>query len=331
MVSRRQVVISLGASALAAPLATFAQQQPAKIPRIGFLQPVVPQNDSSPFLDDFRQGLRQLGYVEGKNLQLEVRWGEGKLERMPALAAELVRLKVDVIVAVSSPSVLAAKEATRTIPIVMPLSSDPVGDGLVASLARPGGNITGLSMMAPEVGAKRLQLLREVFSKPFRPVAVLWNPDYTGMAARFRQTQSEAPALGMDVRSVEVRDSRELERALEIIGHERPDALVLLADPLTMSQRLRIVEFAAEARLPAVYETSQFVEAGGLMSYGPNTDELLRRAATYVDKILKGAKPGDLPIEQPAKFELVINLKAAKALGITIPQPVLLQADRVIE
>jgi putative tryptophan/tyrosine transport system substrate-binding protein len=330
MVSRRQLVISLGAVGLAAPLTSFTQQQTTKIPRIGYLQPVVPQNNSSPFLEDFRQGLRELGYVEGRNVQLEVRWGEGKLERMPALAVELVRLKVDVIVAVTSPSVMAAKEATRTIPIVMPFSSDPVGDGLVESLARPGGNITGLSLMAPELGAKRLQLLKEVFPKPLRPVAVLWNPDYVGMAARFRQTQGAAPAVGMDVRSVEIRDSRELERALEAMERERPDALVLLADPLTLSQRLRIVEFAAEARLPAIYELSQFVEAGGLMSYGPNIDEQVRRAAIYVDKILKGAKPGDLPIEQPAKFELVINLQAAKALGITIPQSVLLQADRVI-
>ena len=331
MVSRRKVVISLGAVILAAPLTSFTQQQPAKTPRIGYLQAVVPQNNSSPFLEDFRQGLRELGYVEGRNMQLEVRWGEGKLERLPALAAELVRLNVDVIVAVNSPSVMAAKQATRTIPIVMPVSSDPVGDGLVESLAHPGGNITGLSMMAPELGAKRLQLLKEVFPKLFRPVAVLWNPDYVGMAARFRQTQGAAPAVGMGVRSVEVRDSRELERALETMDRERPDALVLLVDPLTLSERLRIVEFAAKEQLPAIYEVSQFVEAGGLMSYGPNVDDLVRRAATYVDKILKGAKPAELPIEQPAKFELVINLKSAKALGITIPQSVLLQADRVIK
>ena len=331
MASRRQVVVSLGAVVLAAPLMSLAQQQPAKIARIGYLQPVVPENNSSPLLEDFRQGLRELGYVEGRNLQLEVRWGEGKLERMPALAEELVRLKVDVIVAVTAPSVMAAKQATGTIPIVMPFSSDPVGDGLVTSLARPGGNITGLSMMAPELGAKRLQLLKEVFPKIFRPVAVIWNPDYAGMMARFRQTQGAAPAVGMGVRSVEVRDSRELERALETMGRERPDALVLLADPLTLSQRLRIVEFAAEERLPAIYEVSQFVDAGGLMSYGPDIDELVRRAATYVDKILKGAKPADLPIEQPTKFEFVINLKCAKVLGVTIPQSVLLQADRVID
>jgi putative ABC transport system substrate-binding protein len=331
MVSRRRVAISFGAVVLTAPLTLFCQQRPAKIPRVGYLQPVVPENGSSPFLEDFRQGLRELGYVEGRNLQLEIRWGEGKLDRLPALAEELVRLKVDVIMAVTSPSVVAAKQATGTIPIVMPFSSDPVGDGLVTSLARPGGNITGLSMMAPELGAKRLQLLKEVFPKIFRPVAVLWNPDYVGMRARFRETQGVAPAVGMNVRSVEIRDSRELERALETMDRERPDALLLLADPLTVSQRSRIVEYAAEERLPAIYEISQFVDAGGLMSYGPNVDDLVRRAATYVDKILKGAKPGDLPIEQPTKFEFVINLKCAKALGVTIPQSVLLQADRVIE
>jgi putative ABC transport system substrate-binding protein len=331
MVSRRQFVSSLGAAVLTVPLTLFSQQRPAKIPLVGYLQPVVPVNGTSPLLEDFRQGLRELGYVEGRNLQLEIRWGEGQLDRLPALAEELVRLKVDVIMAVTSPSVVAAKQATGTIPIVMPFSSDPVGDGLVTSLARPGGNITGLSMMAPELGAKRLQLLKETFPKIFRPVAVVWNPDYVGMMARFRETQGVAPAVGIDVRSVEVRDSRELERALESMDRERPDALLLLADPLTISQRLRIVEYAAKEQIPAIYEISQFVDAGGLMSYGPNIDELVRRAATYVDKILKGAKPADLPIEQPTKFEFVINLKCAKALGLTIPQSVLLQADRVIE
>ena len=331
MPSRRRFSISVAALALAAPFTSFGQAPPAKIARIGFLQPVVPQNNSSIFLEDFRQGLRDLGYVEGKNVQIEIRWGEGKLERLPALAAELVRMKVDVIVAVSSPSVWAAKRATQTIPIVMPLSSDPVGDGIVASLARPGGNITGQSVMAPELATKRLQLLKEVFPKLARPAAVLWNPDYVGMAARWRQIQGAAPAMGMGVRSVEIRDSRELEQALASLERERPAALVLLADPLTLSQRLRIVEFAAEARLPAIYELGEFVDAGGLMSYGPNFDQLIRRSATYVDKILKGAKPADLPIEQPEKFELVINLKTAKALGVTIPQSVLLQADRVIE
>jgi putative ABC transport system substrate-binding protein len=329
MVSRRRFAVS-SCAFLAAAAASRVRAQSAKMARIGYLQPIVPQNGTSPFLEDFRQGLRELGYVEGKNIQIEVRWGEGKLERMPALAAELVKMNVDVIVAVSSPSVVAAKNATKTIPIVMPLSSDPVGDGLVASLSRPGGNITGLSLMAPELAVKRLQLLKEVFPK-VRPVAALWNPDYTGMAARLRQTQGAAPSVGMEVISVEIRDSRELERALEALDRQRPSAIFLLADPLTLSQRLRIVEFAAEERIPAIYEVSQFVEAGGLISYGPNTDDLVRRSATYVDRILKGAKPAELPIEQPAKFELVINLKTAKALGITLPQSVLLQADRIIE
>src|ERR1051326_5379681 len=205
MLSRRQASVVLGTLVFASSLAF--SQAPAKMPRIGYLQPIAPQNGSSPFLEDFRQGLRGLGYVEGKNIQLEVRWGEGKLERLPALAAELVRMKVDVIVAVSSPSVVAAKRATRTIPIVMPISSDPVGDGIVDSLARPGGNITGLSGMAPELSAKRLQLLKEVFPAQTRPAAVLWNPDYVGMTARFRQLQGAAPAAGMNVRSVEIRDS----------------------------------------------------------------------------------------------------------------------------
>jgi putative ABC transport system substrate-binding protein len=329
MVSRRQISVVFAALIVATPIA-FAQA-PAKIPRIGYLQAAVPQNGSSPFLEDFRKGLRDLGYVEGKNIQLEIRWGEGKLERMPGLAAELVRMKVDVIVAMGSPAVWAAKKATQTIPIVMPTSSDPVGDGLVASLAHPGGNITGLSVMAPELSTKRLQLLKEVYPKQIRPAAVLWNPDFVGMAARFRQVQGAAPAVGMDVRSVEIRNSRELENALAVLERDRPDAMVLLADPLTLSQRLRIVEFAEEQRIPAIYEISEFVDAGGLMSYGPNIDDVVRRSATYVDKILKGAKPGELPIEQPAKFELVINLQTAKALGITIAQSVLLQADRVIQ
>ena len=331
MLSRRQVVTACGTAVLIAPLTGLPQGSTPKVPRIGYLQASMPQNGTTPFLEDFRQGLRELGYMEGKNIQLEVRWGEGKLERLPALADELVRLNVDVIVAVNSPSVVAARHATRTIPIVMPVSSDPVGDGLVASLARPGGNITGLSVMSPELGQKRLQLLKESFPRISRSVAVLWNPDYVGMEARFRQAQGIAPAVGLGVRSVEVRDSRELERALETMDRERPDALLILADPLTTSQRLRIVEFATAERLPAMYELSQFVEVGGLMSYGPNVDQIVRHAATYVDKILKGAKPADLPIEQPATFELVINLKSAKALGFTIPQSILLQADRVIE
>jgi len=330
MNTRRRLVLALMAGALAAPLASFAQQ-PATIARIGFLHPASPEGVGGVHLKAFRDGLRELGYVEGKNLQLEVRWGEGKLERLPALAAELVQLKVDVIVAATSPSVVAARQATRTIPIVMPTSSDPVGDGLVASLARPGGNITGLSVMAPELGEKRIQLLKEMFPKVSHAMAVLWNPAYVGMRARFEQARVAAPAVGLTVRSVEVRDTRELDVAFEAIIREHPEALLLLVDPFTMSQRSRIVEFAAEQRLPAIYETSDFVDVGGLISYGPNIPDQYRRAATYVDKILRGAKPADLPIEQPTKFELVINMRAAKALGIKFPESILLRADKVIE
>ena len=329
MNTRRRIVLALMAGALAAPLASFAQQ-PAKIARIGFLLAASSQGNETQ-LQAFRDGLRDLGYVEGKNFQLEVRWGEGKLERLPALAAELVQLKVDIIVAASSPSVVAARQATRTIPIVMPFSSDPVGDGLVASLAHPGGNITGLSIMSAELGEKRIQLLKEMFPKVAHAMDVLWNPDYVGMRARFEQARTAAPAVGLNVRSVEVRDTRELDAAFEAIVRERPEALLLLVDPFTRSQRSRIVEFAAEQRLPAIYESSDFVDAGGLISYGPNIFNQFRRAASYVDKILRGAKPADLPIEQPTTFELVINMRAAKALGIKFPDSILLRADRVIE
>jgi putative ABC transport system substrate-binding protein len=329
MNTRRRFVLALVAAALAAPLASFAQQ-PAKIARIGFLLAASSQGNETQ-LQAFRDGLRDLGYVEGKNFQLEVRWGEGKLERLPALAAELVQLKVDIIVAASSPSVVAARQATRTIPIVMPFSSDPVGDGLVASLAHPGGNITGLSIMSAELGEKRIQLLKEMFPKVAHAMDVLWNPDYVGMRARFEQARTAAPAVGLNVRSVEVRDTRELDAAFEAIVRERPEALLLLVDPFTRSQRSRIVEFAAAQRLPAIYESSDFVDAGGLISYGPNILNQFRRAASYVDKILRGAKPADLPIEQPTTFELVINMRAAKALGIKFPDSILLRADRVIE
>src|SRR5438477_9705202 len=330
MTTRRRIFFALMTVALAAPLASFAQQ-PARIARIGFLHSASPEGVGDVHLQAFRDGLRELGYVEGKNLQLELRWGEGKLERLPALAAELVVAKVDIIVAVTSPSVAAADQATRTIPIVMPLSSDPVGNGLVASLAHPGGNITGLSQMAPELGEKRIQLLKEMFPKVSHPMAVLWNPAYIGMRARFEQAQVAAPAVGLTVRSLEVRDTRELDAAFQAILREHPEALLLLVDPFTISQRRRIVEFAAEQRLPAIYESGDFVEVGGLISYGPNISDQFRRAATYVDKILRGAKPADLPIEQPTKFELEINMSAAKALGIQFPDSILLRADKVIE
>ena len=319
--------IALGSGGLS--LAPFAQQ-PMKIARIGFLHSASPQAADAQ-VQALRDGLRELGYVEGKNLQFEFRWGEGKLERLPTLAVELVQAKVDIIVAVTSPGVIAARQATRTIPIVMPLSSDPVGDNLVVSLAHPGGNITGLSIMAPELGEKRLQLLKEMFPKVSHTVAAVWNPAYVGMRARYEQAQDAGPAVGLTVRSMEVRDPRELDVAFEAIVREHPDALLVLVDPFTRSQRSRIVEFAAKQRLPAIYESSEFVEVGGLISYGPNIADQFRRVATYVDKILKGAKPGDLPIEQPTTFELAINMRSAKELGIVFPDSIRVRADKVIE
>ena len=327
---RRREFAALAAACLVArPAVALAQSK--RMPVVGYMSPVVPENNTDPRFEALRRGLGELGYVEERNLRLEVRWGEGRLDRLGAIAAELVRLKVDVIVAATSPSVIAAKRATSTIPIVMPVISDPVGDGLVASLSRPGGNVTGLSVMAPELGKKRLELLREVLARQSRSLAVMWNPSYSGMAARFRDAQSAAPAIGLDVRSLEVRDLREMEAAFDAVARARPDGLVLLVDPLTLSLRARIIEFARVERLPAIYETREFVEAGGLMSYGPNINEQYRRAARYVDRILKGERPADMPIEQPAKIELLVNLKTARALGITIPGAVLAAADVVIE
>lgn len=315
-----------------AALAVPGLSQPAKVPVIGYLWPGVPANNTDFRLEAFRRGMRDLGYREGENYRLEVRWGEAHLERMPALAAELVRLRVAVIVGGTSPSYLAAMNATKTIPVVAPVMSDPVADGFVASLARPGGNLTGISLMAPELGAKRLDLLKQVLAaKHGRAVAVLWNPAYKGMQARFRETNSVAPSVGVDVRSLEVRDPREMEAAFDAVAKKRPDGLLLLADPLTFSMRERIVEFARENRLPAIYETREYIEAGGLMSYGPNIVEQFRRAAYYVDRILKGAKPADMPIEQPTKIELLVNLSTARALGITIPPSILSAADQIIE
>jgi len=324
-------VLVVASLALVLPAEALAQPRAARIPVIGYLSPVVPQNGTDWRFEAVRQGMREHGYVEGENFRFEVRWGEGHLERMPALAADLVKQKVDVIVATSSPSYMAARQATRTIPIVMPVSSDPVGDGIVASLAHPGGNITGLSVMAPELGAKRLQLLRQVLAANAHSIGVMWNPNYKGMAARFKEAQSVAPAVGMQVRSLEVSSLRDMEALFEQISKDPPAGLLLLADPLTLSLRARIVEFAREKRLPAIYELREFVEAGGLMSYGANVGEMHRRSAYFVDRILKGAKPADLPIEQPSRIELAVNLNTARELGLTIPQSILLSADTVIQ
>jgi putative ABC transport system substrate-binding protein len=294
--------------------------------RIGVLRPGAAPD---PRVEILRSGLRDLGYIEGQNLSLEIRYADGKTDRLPVLAAEFVQLKMDVILTMSTPAALAAKQVTGTIPIVFTNVGDPVGAGVVASLARPGGNLTGMSLLASELSGKRLELLKETVPKTTR-VVMLWNSANTGMLLRARETEAAAKVLGVTLRSQGVYDIDTFDSAFTAIARDRPDALLTLVDPFTMSQRRRIVEFAAQHHLPEMYEQREFVEAGGLMAYGPNAADAERRAAVFVDKILKGAKPADLPVEQPTKFELVINLKTAKALGLTIPQSVLIRADEVI-
>ncbi|HEU4638753.1 MAG TPA: ABC transporter substrate-binding protein [Candidatus Binatia bacterium] len=298
-----------------------------KVPRIGYLS----AGFSSPKparTEAFRQGLRDLGYVEGQNILIEYRYAEGKLGRLPGLAAELLRLNVDMVFAYSTPAVRVLKEATTIVPVVT-VSADPVRNGFVASLARPGGNITGLANLTPELAGKRLELLKEVVPKISR-VAVIWNSNDPGSELRMRETETAARSWGIKVQSVEVRESNDLERAFSAIKIEQAGALVPLRGRTTNNLRERIIELAKRDRVPAVYDDSPLVEAGGLMSYGTEIAELDRRAASYVDKILKGAKPANLPIEQPTKFELWMNLKTAKQIGLTIPPNVLARADRVI-
>ena len=321
------LIVSLVLGILAAPVA--ADAQPAKTPRIGMLRVGSP-SDRVEQIEAFRRGLRDLGYVEGQNIIIEFRFAEGGQERLPDLAAELVRLKVDVIVANGTVAIRAAKQATATIPIVMATVGDPVRTGLVASLARPGGNITGSTLLGPELGAKRLQLLKEAVPKLSR-VALLWNPASLSNQLQFKDIQLGAKALGVALQSVEIRSPDGFDSAFTAITRERPNALIMTADPIHQLHAGRIIEFAARSRLPAMYQVRENVEAGGLMSYGASLPDLYRRAATFVDKILKGAKPADLPVDQPTRFELVINRKTAKALGLTIPQSVLFRADKVIE
>jgi putative ABC transport system substrate-binding protein len=298
------LVVTLGV--LSVPRTSDAQRS-KQVPRIGFLSPASPgRPETSHLFDAFRQGLRGLGYVEGQNLTVEYRWTEGTPERLPDLAAELARLKVDLIVAVTVPAIRAAQRVTTTIPIVMVLSSDPVRLGLVASLARPGGTTTGLASLIPELGAKRLQLLKEAAPRASR-FAVLWNPTNPALQIEGTDMQAAARTLGLTLRSFEVREAGELESALAAMTRERPDALVTVADSLTFVHRARIVEFAAKNRLPSMYGVREFVEAGGLMSYGTSVPDLFGRAAYYVDRILRGARPADLPVEQPTRFELVLN------------------------
>ena len=304
-------------------------QQPPKGPRIGFLT----ANDLSALaarIEALRQGLRELGHVEGKNMVIEYRYAEGKLDRLPALAAELVRLKVDIIVSAGPQSTRAVKEATVTIPIVMAFDFDPVGNGFVASLARPGGNITGLSTLAPEISGKQLELLKEIVPRLSR-VAVFGTSTRSGNAQALREIELAAGALGVQLQYLEVLDAKDIEAVFRAASKGRAGAVLALASPTLLLQRTQIAGLAVKNRLPAIYDRAEFVEDGGLMTYSVSITDLFRRAATYVDKILKGAKPADLPVEQPTKFELVINLKTAKQIGLTIPQSVLYRADKVIK
>jgi putative ABC transport system substrate-binding protein len=304
-------------------------QQPTKIPQIGYLEGG-PLSAHTARMKAFRQGLSELGYEEGKNIAIEWRFGDGKVDRLPVLAAELLGLKVAVIVTGGTGPTRAAKQATSTIPIVMAQDNDPVASGVVASLARPGGNITGLSNFAPELSGKRLEILREVVPKLSR-VAVLGSSTSTTSALVMRELEPAAKVLGVKLQYLDILEPKDVETAFRAAAEGRADGVTTFASALVVSQRAQIVELAAKNRLPAIYHNSQFAEAGGLMFYGVNIFDLDRRAATYVDKILKGAKPADLPVEQPTKFELVINLRTAKAMGLPIPQSLLLRADRVIE
>ena len=327
---RRAFLAGTGVVLLASPLAAEAQQA-AKVPRIGYLSTNLAANPHLP--EAFRQGLRDLGYVEGRNLVIEYRDAEGKLERLPALAAELVALKVDVIVTSTTVGVLAAKQATKTLAIVFAAVGDPVASGLVTSLARPDGNVTGLSALSPELIGKCLELLKQAVPRVSR-VAALWEPGVLGERTdkdMLKGADVAARALGVRLQVVEVRGPADFDRAFSDMTRARAGALIVLGGTMFIIEHRRLADLAAKNRLPAVYPLRQFVDAGGLMAYGPNVADLYRRAATYVDKILKGAKPGDLPVEQPTKFELVINLKTAKTLGLTVPQSLLLRADEVIQ
>ncbi len=308
-------------------LSPAAAQETRKVPRIGFL--VFASSEAR--YRGFQQGLRELGYVEGQNIIIEFRSADESLERLNDLAGELVRLRVDVIVAGSTLGAAASKRATSTIPIVMANVSNPVGQGLVGTLARPGGNVTGLTTMSQEITGKRLEMIREVVPR-LRRIGVLWNQDAPANAAVLKELKPIAQSFGVEVRSLPVRPPvPEIDKAFETAKKWRADALIALDEALIFANRTRIIALAARHRLPAMYGYREFPDAGGLMAYGPNRYEMYRRAATYVDKILKGAKPADLPVEQPTKFELVVNMKTAKAIGLTIPQSLLLRADQVIE
>jgi putative tryptophan/tyrosine transport system substrate-binding protein len=318
--------IALGAVLFAVSFPVQAQQPPKKIPRIGILYP---ESAPSPRIEEFQRGLRELGYNEGQNIILEYRYADGKRERLPELAADLVRLNVNVIFAPTTLAASPAKNATSTIPIVM-VSGEPVETGLVASFAHPGGNVTGLAAFSPDLIGKRLEILKQVVPQASR-VGVLWDSEGPAKILEFKEGQAVAPTLGIQIQSLPIQaPSPDIEGAFKAAIKGKVQALVVLGNPLTLGYNRQIVELATRHRLPSISDARQFVEVGGLVSYGPNFSDVYRRAAIYVDKILKGAKPADLPVEQPTKFEFVINLKAAKQIGLTIPPNVLARADKVI-
>jgi putative ABC transport system substrate-binding protein len=324
---RREFIAMLGGAATL-PLAARAQQR-ANIPRVGYLFSFPPA-EGRYLWEACRQGLRELGYVEGRNIAVEPRWAEGRHERLPGLAKDLVRHNVDVIVAAATPASLAAKAATSTIPIVIVAVGEPVKVGLVTSLARPGGNVTGLSLLTTDLSGKRLELLREFVPKVTR-VGILKNPDNPVSAVFLEETQVAAHKLGIELQSTDARNPEQIDRAFEQAAARRDDAIVVFDDPVLWSHRARVVEMAAARRIPAMYGLRDFVDIGGLMSYGPDRPDQYRRTAIVVDKILKGAKPADLPVERPTKFELIFNRTTATALGLEVPTSLLLRADLIIE
>jgi putative ABC transport system substrate-binding protein len=328
---RRSFITLLGGAAATWPMAARAQQLASTVRHIGFLLPGGARTTAvRGQLEAFRQGLKEYGWVEGQNIIVEYRFAEGKEDALPAIAAELARLRLDVIVAESTPAIQAAKTVTQTVPIVMATSSDPVGTGLVANLNRPGGNITGLSLQAPELSGKRLQLLTEIVPGLAR-VAVLSNPLNPNTAPIVEQTKAAAQSLGVEVHVAEVQAPDKFGSAFATITSAHAGALIVLPDPLLYGQHPRVVTFTAASHLPTLFPEKEVADAGGLIAYGPSIPASFRRAAAYVDKILRGAKPGDLPVEQPTTFELVVNLQTARAIGVTIPTSILLRADEVIE
>jgi putative tryptophan/tyrosine transport system substrate-binding protein len=321
-------IFVLGAMLLALSLPAEAQQA-KKVSRIGYMSSLLPAAESTR-IESFRAGLRELGYVEGKNIAVEYRWAEGKFDRLPGIAAEFVRQKVDIIVTGGPTATRPAKQATSRIPIVMTFDSDPVGSGFVASLARPGGNITGLSSLSPEISGKQLELLKEIIPMLSR-IALLGTSTNPGNSQALRETELAAQAFGVRLQYLDILDPKDTESAFQAASKGHAEAVLMLSSPVTISQRRQVADLAVKSRLPTIYARPEFVEDGGLVTYSASIADLFRRAATYVDKILKGAKPAELPVEQPTKFEFVINLNAAKQIGLTIPPNVLARADRVIK